>query len=252
MPVEPERLQKFLAGAGIASRRKCEAMIQRGRVRVNGQVVTERGLRVQPDVDRIEVDGKLVRGGQELRYYLLYKPQGYLTTMSDPQGRPVAVDLLPSRLRLYPVGRLDLQSEGLLLLTNDGALAQRLMHPRYGHEKEYLALIKGRLLTDDVKRLRQGIRIGDEERLATAEARSLPANWRWRGEQVPCGCRWVRLLLRQGLKRQIRYMLRALRIPVVRLIRVRQGALRLGNLEPGKGRWLTGQEIAALRRSVSL
>ena len=252
MPAELVRLQKVLAAAGIASRRKAEELIAAGRVAVNGQVIREMGTRVDPRADRIEVDGKPVRQSDELHYYLVYKPVGVLSAASDARGRPVVVDLAPTKARLYPVGRLDLESEGLQLLTDDGALAERLMHPRYGHVKEYVVLLRGRLGQPEIERLKEGILLDGSDRPATAEVRPVPSDWRWRGEDKPRGAYWVRLLLREGRKRQIRYLMQAIGRPVLRLIRVRQGPLRLGELQAGQGRWLTRPEIVSLRRSVGL
>ncbi|MFH1084820.1 MAG: pseudouridine synthase [Chloroflexota bacterium] len=255
MPAEPpaaERLQKVLAHAGVASRRACEEYIAAGRVRVNGQVVRELGTKVVAGVDRIELDGRPVELARPRRYYLLYKPVGYVTTASDPEGRPIVLDLLPTHERLYPVGRLDRESEGLLLCTNDGELTQRLTHPRYEHEREYLVLIRGELTADDVQRLADGMTLPDEARPLAAAALAMGRGWRWRQEELPSGCRWVRMTLKEGHKRQIRRMIEALGREVVRLVRVRVGALRLGQLEPGQGRWLTPAEVEGLRQSAGL
>ena len=246
-----ERLQKVLAHVGVASRRKCEEYIRQGRVQVNGQIVTELGLKVRPGVDCIAVDGRPLAWQVAQRYYMLYKPVGYLSTVHDPHGR-AARELVPTPERLYPVGRLDRESEGLLLFTNDGELAHRLMHPRYEHEKEYLVLVRGDLHETDLERLRQGIHIDAKDRAMRAEDVPLSASWRWRGESTPSGWRWVRIILREGYKRQIRLMLRALEFPVRRLIRVRVATLRLGDLAPAQGRWLTPEEVYALRRFVGL
>ena len=259
-----ERLQKALAHAGVASRRKCEEMILQGCVRVNGQVVRELGTRVCPGIDRIEVSGKPILLGQNRLYYVLYKPVGYLSTVKDPHGRPIALDLVPSQARLYPVGRLDMDSEGLLLLTNDGEMTQRLLHPRYRHEREYLVLLRRRIADRDMKSFRRGISLDGEARLARADisrlrpgsrlgpgSRPNPGR-RWRGEAIPRGWQWVRVILREGRKRQIRRMFQAVGYRVERLVRVRLGILRLGDLEPGQGRWLSHQEIIALRRHVGL
>lgn len=243
-----ERLQKVLAHAGIASRRRCEEYILQGRVEVNGRVVTALGTQVRPGVDRIKVDGALVTAPEEHVYYLLYKPVGYLSTVRDPHGGRVALDLVPTRKRLYPVGRLDLRSEGLLLFTNDGALAHRMMHPRYQHEKEYLVLVQGWPSDQEIDRLRRGLHLVKGDRPARAHACRLQRGWRWRGEASPRNCHWIRVILREGRKRQIRRMLQALGHPVMRLIRVRVGDLVLGDLHPGQGRWLGVKEADALRR----
>ncbi len=248
-----ERLQKIMAQAGVASRRKCEEYIVAGRVKVNGKVVRELGTKVRPDVDLIEVDGQLVIAQKRTwRYYLLYKPVGYLSTVSDPHGRPTALSLVPSEERLYPVGRLDFNSEGLLLFTNDGEVAYRLMHPRYQHEKEYLAMVQGQLTDEEIATLRKGVAIGEGRIHARADVRRLEPGWRWRNEPVSAPGAWIQVVLREGQKRQIRYMLEAVNHPVGRLIRVRMGELTLGNLKPGQGRWLTRQETQTLRQSVGL
>lgn len=248
----PERLQKVMAHAGIASRRKSEELIEAGRVRVNGEVVTELGTRVILGVDRIEVDGQPIGGPEALLYYVLYKPVGYLSTVSDPHGSRLAVDLVPDKGRLYPVGRLDKDSEGLLLFTNDGPLTHRLTHPRYEHEKVYYVLVDGALTPGQVRQMRQGIVIDESDRPAQAEVQVMPADWGWRDEPVPPGSSWVRITLQEGRKRQIRYMLQALGVSVRRLIRVRTGELTLGKLEPGEGRLLEEKEIRALRESAGL
>jgi pseudouridine synthase len=264
MPVEPssrssapqqgERLQKVMAQAGLASRRKCEEYITAGRVKVNGKVVTELGTRVRPDIDLVEFDGQpVVAQKRTLLYFLLYKPVGYITTVSDPHGRPTALSLVPSEEeRLYPVGRLDFNSEGLLLFTNDGDLAYRLMHPRYQHEKEYYVLAQGQLTDEELARLRQGVHIGEERIYVRAEVRRMPPDWRWRSDPVPAGSHWLQVVLHEGQKRQIRYMLEAVNHPVERLIRVRMGDLTLGPLKPGQGRWLTRSEAFALRQAAGL
>ncbi len=248
-----ERLQKVMAHAGIAARRKCEEYILAGRVKVNGKVVTELGTRVDPDKDLVEFDGTPVVAQERKRlYYLLYKPVGYLSTVSDPHGRPTALSLVPGEERLYPVGRLDLESEGLLLFTNDGSLSYRLMHPRFEHEKEYFVLIKGALTDRAIEQLAKGVHIGEKEVFVRAQVQRLDPEWRWRREAVPPGCSWVRVILREGQKRQIRYMLQNIGYEVERLIRVRMGELTLGNLKPGQGRWLSHEEARALRRFAGL
>ena len=250
-PQAGERLQKVLAQAGLGSRRHCEAYILAGRVQVNGQVVTTLGARVRPGQDIILVDGRPI-AAEPLRYYLLYKPRGYLSTVSDPHGGRLVVQLVPGQARLYPVGRLDRDSEGLMLLTNDGALAQRLMHPRYEHAKEYLVLVQGQVDEAVLARLRRGLRLAEEGVTVQAQARRLPPRWAWRGMAAPPGRQWVQVTLAEGRKRQIRRMFEALGLRVERLIRVRQGALALGDLQPGQGRWLSAPEVSALRAAVGL
>ncbi|MFP3896736.1 MAG: pseudouridine synthase [Anaerolineales bacterium] len=246
-----ERLQKVLAHAGVASRRTCEEYMLQGRVRVNGQVVTELGTRVRPGVDRITFDGEPVEVEQARLYYALYKPAGYVSTVDDPQGRPVVVDLVPTETRVYPVGRLDMDSEGLLLLTNDGQLTHRLTHPRYEHEKEYLVLIRGQITSDEIVRLEKGVRL-QKERPARARVAQPGGQWRWRGQSIPQGCQWLRMILYEGRNRQIRRMLDAVGHPVERLVRVRMATLHLGDLHSGEGRSLDDGEVERLRRFVGL
>lgn len=252
-----ERLQKVLARAGVASRRKCEEYIVQGRVRVNGRVVTKLGTRVDPEKDRLQVDGKPVSLAGARHYYVLYKPTHCLSTVSDPHGRRTARELVPEkvggdRVRLFPVGRLDWDSEGLLLFTDDGELTQRLLHPRYEHEKEYLVLVRGSLKEGDVQALTQGISLEGESRPAHASVRVKAPNWNWRREPRPRDAQWLSIVLKEGRKRQIRRMLEALGHEVVRLLRVRMGVLVLGHLAPGQGRWLKASEARALRRSAGL
>jgi len=253
-PREGERLQKVLAQAGFGSRRHCEELILAGRVQVNGQVVTELGTRVRPS-DRLAVDGNPVTIEPKC-YYLLYKPRGYVSSVRDPHGEKLAISLVPADVRLYPVGRLDKESEGLLLFTNDGALTQRLIHPRYEHEKEYLVLVRGPLNEATWRRLEEGVPLFDEEgrqeAIAKARIERQPRTWAWRGELASPGAQWVRIILTEGRKRQIRRMLEAVGLHTERLIRVRMGILRLGALEPGQGRWLTPEEVRHLQESVGL
>jgi len=246
-----ERLQKVLAHAGVASRRRCEEIIEAGRVRVNGAVVTTLGTRVDPRRDRIEVDGQPIHRAPKL-YYALHKPAGVISTVRDPRGRPTARALVPTDERVYPVGRLDRDSEGLLLFTNDGALAQRLMHPRYEHEKQYYTLVSGTPTRETLAALREGILLPGEERPMTAELQRLPTTWHWRGHRAPKGSCWLVVILREGRKREIRRLLQATGHLVQRLVRVRISTLRLGDLEPGEGRWLADEEIASLRRAAGL
>jgi len=250
-----ERLQKYLARAGVASRRTCEQYIVAGRVRVNGRVVVELGTRIDPEGDLVEFDGQpVVPIDRDPVCYLLYKPRGYLSTVSDPHGRRTALSLVPSDERLYPVGRLDYDSEGLLLLTNDGDLAHRLMHPRFQHEKEYLVLVQGQMTPEDLERLGRGVHIEDEGQslFVRAQVELAELGGRWRGEPSPPGTCWLRVGLQEGKKRQIRRMMEVLGHAVDRLIRVRVGTLELGSLRSGQGRWLTKQELRALRQEVGL
>jgi 23S rRNA pseudouridine2605 synthase len=237
-----QRLQKILAAAGYGSRRACEEIIRQGRVEVNGQVVTEMGTKVDPHRDEIRVDGTPISGPEEKVYLILHKPPGYISTVHDPRGRPTILDLVPHRGRLYPVGRLDAESEGLLLLTNDGQLTHRLTHPRYEHEKEYLVLVDGHPSETVLSQLRRGVNL---EEGRTAPAKVSRAS-RKEGLETPPGTTWLRMVIHEGRKRQIRRMCAAVGHPVQRLIRVRMGPLRLGTLKPGQWRPVTARELGEL------
>jgi cytidylate kinase len=237
-----ERLHKILAHAGVASRRKCEDLIAAGRVTVNGELASTPGQRVDPEHDRIEVDGESISLPQTHTYVMLNKPAGYLSTVRDPHGRPTVLDLLETDKRLYPVGRLDMDSEGLMLLTDDGGLTQRLTHPSYEHEKEYHVRVKGQPTQRNLELLREGIELEDGFTWP-AEVSAL------RQEQ---GDTWLRFVIHEGRKRQLRRMCEAVGHPVRRLIRVRMGPLSLGNLAPGQYRILTKGEQAQLRQAVGL
>lgn len=249
-----ERLQKVMARAGVASRRACEEIIAAGRVQVNGKVVTEMGLQVDPQSDQIKVDGELLRVSDrpERRYIMLYKPAGYLSVFDDERGRPGLEALIRSEERLFPVGRLDLDSEGLMLLTNDGELAQRLSHPRYEHSKLYLVLVNRQPGTDDLARLCQGVELEDGM-TAPADWRimELPPNIRAAAEGQATEGVWLRVRLREGRKRQIRRMAAARNLHVRRLVRVGLGPLKLDRkLQPGESRPLTRSELKDLRDAV--
>lgn len=227
-----ERLQKALAHAGVASRRAAEALILQGRVAVNGEVVRALGTRVDLDRDTVTVDGRPIARRAARHYVLLHKPRGYVSTARDERGRPTVLDLVPTPTRLYPVGRLDADSEGLLLLTDDGDLALRLTHPRYKVPKEYHVLVPAPVPEEVLARLRSGVDLA-EGRTAPAEVAVL--------RREPAGT-WLRIVLRQGWKRQIRRMLAALGLPVERLVRVRIGGLTLGDLPAGTWRVLSPGE----------
>jgi 23S rRNA pseudouridine2605 synthase len=230
-----ERLQKVLARAGVSSRRKAEELIVAGRVAVNGRVVRELGAKVDAERDSVALDGRpLGREGPE--HWLLHKPVGVITTVEDPWGRPTARSLVPTAARVYPVGRLDADSSGLLLFTNDGELAHRLTHPRHGHEKEYRVRVAGRPTAETLRRLRRGV-VLDGRVTAPSELRLL--------EPTADGT-WLAVVLREGRKRQIRRMLDGVGHPVLELIRLRMGPIALGDLAPGQARRLTPAEVHAL------
>lgn len=236
-PAETEgiRLQKVLAQAGLGSRRVCEELIERRRVRVNG-IVAELGRRVDPEVDVVEVDGAQIGVRAGLVHYLLNKPRGVITTASDPQGRPTVVDLVPPEPRVFPVGRLDGDSEGLLVITNDGDLAHRLTHPSYGVDKEYLVEVDGDPHRGVVRKLREGVELDDG---ITAPAKV-----------AVLGDRLLRITIHEGRNRQIRRMCDAVGTPVVRLVRTRIGPLSDRKLGPGAWRPLTQAEVRALERAT--
>ncbi|MGE5322713.1 MAG: pseudouridine synthase [Actinomycetota bacterium] len=242
-----ERLQKIIAAAGITSRRKAEELITQGRVTVNGQVITELGSKADPGRDHIKVDGKLLRGAEQHIYLLLYKPKGYVTTLSDPEGRPTVMDLVKHvGERIYPVGRLDYGSEGLLLMTNDGELANFLTRAASHVPKTYLVKISGQAAEEDIEKLRHGIRIGSKPgpRGMQAAVRTAPAQVRIvREANNP----WYEVTLIEGKNRQIRRMFEEIGHHVEKIKRVRYGPLSL-DVEPGQFRELTAQEVAALRK----
>jgi 23S rRNA pseudouridine2605 synthase len=229
-----ERLQKVLARAGFGSRRTSEELISAGRVTVNG-AVAGLGRRVEVERDAIAVDGFPVGVLPGLVYYVLNKPPGVVTTASDPEGRPVVVDLVPSSPRVFPVGRLDAATEGLLLLTNDGELSQRLAHPSHGVEKEYLAEVTGIPSAGVVRRLRQGVELADG---VTAPAKV---------SAVAPGV--LRIAIHEGRNRQVRRMFEEVGHPVLRLVRIRIGPLTDRRLAPGEWRELSIEEVRALSRS---
>jgi 23S rRNA pseudouridine2605 synthase len=230
--VSGERVQKVLARAGFGSRRACEELIDDGRVAVNGHTIGL-GARVDVEVDALTVDGVPVSIRPGLVHYLLNKPAGVVTTADDPQGRPTVVELVPSTPRVFPVGRLDLDTEGLLLLTNDGELTHRLTHPSFGVEKEYLAQVEGTLSRGALRQLREGVVLDDGP---TAPARvSSPSPG------------LVRLTIHEGRNRQVRRMCEAVGHPVIRLVRTRIGPLADPSLAPGSWRPLTADELRALQ-----
>ncbi len=232
-----ERLQKILARAGYGSRRACEELIAQGRVTVNGKVA-RLGDKADPYKDEIRVDGERVRKLERPLYIALYKPRGVLSDVE--KGRKSVLDLVPVEGRVYPVGRLDVTSEGLMLLTNDGDLAHRLTHPRYGHEKEYHVLVEGHPSEKTLEKWRRGVYLeGRRTRPATVEVMKPEKD-----------ATWLRVVMREGRKRQIRRIAAMLGHPVRRLIRVRIGPLELGTMKPGQWRYLRPREVQALRRLV--
>ncbi len=235
-----ERLNKLLAHAGAGSRRHCDELVAAGRVTVDGKPVRELGTRVDPAAQKVCVDGKPVQTERPV-YWLVNKPRGYLCTDHDPAGRPRAVDLVPKvSQRVYTVGRLDEQSEGLLLLTNDGDLAFRLMHPRFGVEKTYLVQVAGKPSHDDVGQLLKGVWLSDGH-VKARRAKAL----RRQGEST-----WMEIVLSEGKNREIRRMLARLGHKVMRLKRTAIGPVKLGHLGKGKARRLAMPEVEALRRSA--
>jgi pseudouridine synthase len=238
-----ERLQKVLSTAGIASRRAAEKLIAEGRVTVNGAPVRRMGVRADPASDDIRVDGRRVGQAQRLRYILLYKPTGYITTRADPQRRPTVLDLLAGvREYVYPVGRLDYDSEGLLLMTNDGDLATTLTHPRHGVERTYHARVAGRPGRDALARLQAGIRL-DGQRTLPARATLLSTGPGNRDALIA-------LTIREGRNRQVRRMCEAVGHPVITLARTRIGPIADRRLTPGQWRDLTDLEVRRLKGLV--
>ncbi|HBA86906.1 MAG TPA: pseudouridine synthase [Geobacter sp.] len=236
-----ERLQKILSQAGIASRRESESIILDGRVAVNGTVVTELGTKADPDTDTITVDGKPVAIEEKRVYILLYKPVGYMTTMKDPEGRPIVSDLLKEvKERVYPIGRLDYNTEGLLLLTNDGALANTLMHPSHEVDKGYLVRVSGQVSAVQIKKLSDGVKLEDG---MTAPAKVAPFS---ESENNT----WISITIHEGRYRQVRRMCEAVGLSVVRLKRARYDFLEIGEMKPGEFRFLSAEEVAKLKRKT--
>lgn len=238
------RLQKLISTAGVASRRAAEELIREGRVSVNGETVRTLGTKADPAVDDIRVDGRRLRFDKRQRYILLNKPKGYVTTRRDPQGRRTVMDLLRGvREYVYPVGRLDYDSEGLLLLTSDGELAARLMHPRHAVERVYESIVAGDPDEAALEELRRGVFL-DDQRTAAAQVRRL-------GTVGKGGHQTTKLMItiREGRNRQVRRMCAAVGHPVRRLSRVRMGPIRLGDLRAGQWRDLSPAEVEKLREA---
>jgi 23S rRNA pseudouridine2605 synthase len=233
---EPERLQKVLARAGLGSRRRCEELIDDGLVTVNG-VVVGLGARADVDVDQIEVEGVPIGVRPGLVHYLLHKPAGVITTAEDTHGRPTVIDLVPPEPRVFPIGRLDQDTEGLLLLTNDGDLTHRLTHPSFGVEKEYLAEVEGTPSRGALRQLRNGVDLEDG-RTAPAKVSAVAPNL-------------LKITIHEGRNRQVRRMCEAIGHPVVRLVRSRIGPLSDRALKPGEWRPLTMEEVRALEKAAA-
>ena len=241
--MQAERLQKILSEAGITSRRKAEKLILQGRVSVNGRVVSELGTKAVLGKDEICLDGKAIKAETEKVVVALFKPRNCVTTLHDPQGRPTVAELVKSiSLRVYPVGRLDFDAEGLLLMTNDGELAHRLQHPRYKVPKTYLVKIRGHPLEEALAQLQQGISLEDGI-TAPAELHVLEDDHK---------ATWLSLTLREGRNHQVKRMCAAVGCPVLKLRRTQIGPIDLGNLRPGSSRRLNAREVRALRQAVGL
>ncbi|HEY3310438.1 MAG TPA: pseudouridine synthase [Anaerolineales bacterium] len=234
-----ERLQKIMAQAGLGSRRDCEEYIVAGRVRVNG-VVAVIGQKADPEVDSIMLDGRPIKPAEQKVYIALHKPKYVLSTVDAEQGdsRQTVRDLVPEKVRLYPVGRLDFESEGLILMTNDGELAQKLTHPSHGHSKEYRVLLARQPDSEQIATWQRGVVLEDGYKTQRAEVRL---------ESLAGKGAWLRVVMREGRKRQIREIGATLGLPVVRIVRIRIGNLLLGELKPAEWRYLTPAEIQALK-----
>lgn len=233
-----ERLQKVMAHAGVASRRKSEEIIAEGRVKVNGETVTEMGFKVDPEKDEIAVDGELITEEKKI-YILLNKPEGYITTVSDPEGRPTVMDLIPDlKQRLYPAGRLDYDSSGLLIMTNDGDLTYKLTHPKKEVDKKYRVLARGELSREDFEKFEAGMII-DGQKTAPAEI----SNVNYRGENTEFD-----VIIHEGRNRQVRRMCKIAGFPVVYLKRIAFAFLTLEGVKEGEFRYLTEDELQSLKK----
>lgn len=235
-----ERLQKAMAQAGIGSRRHCEDLIRAGRVQVNGRIAVL-GTKVEVTQDEVRIDGERIRAAEPHIYLALYKPRGVLSSLRSQGGKPTVREFVPKDQRLYPVGRLDIDSEGLILMMNDGEVAHRLTHPRFGHEKEYRVLLSRKPDASQLAAWRRGVILKDGKRSLQARVRLEDP----KGEGA-----WVRVLMREGRKRQIRDIAARLGLNVTRLIRVRQGPIQLGKLKPGEYRSLSKKEVGLLAALV--
>ncbi len=231
------RLQKYLAEIGIASRRAAEKMIEAGKIKVNGEVITMQGVKIDPEKDQIEVEGKKVSAHKELKYYMLNKPVQYVTTASDEKGRETVIDLLPTTIRVYPIGRLDYMSSGLLLLTNDGDLTYKLTHPKHDIPKKYIATIEPKVYEEDIEMLKKGVDL-ELYKTSDCEIRLVKEDFTTQTYEV---------VLHEGKNRQIRRMFDHIGSRVIHLRRIAIGNLRLDQLELGTYRELTAEEIVYLK-----
>ena len=237
-----QRLQKILAEMGLASRRKAEEIILEGRVTVNGKVASI-GMKADTSKDHIKVDGKLLFRPEKKVYYIFHKPRGVVTSMSDPEGRPTVHDFLKGiKQRVYPVGRLDYDSEGMLLITNDGELAQAILHPSKKIPKTYLVKIKGMIEEENIEKLRKGIRL---DRTVTAPAKVK------RSRKIENNT-WLEMVIYEGKKRQIRRMMERIGHSVIRLMRIRINGLEMGALRPGEYRQISSEEIIMLKKELNM
>jgi pseudouridine synthase len=241
--MKPERLQKILSKAGVTSRRKAESLILQGRVSVNGKIVRQLGSKAVLGKDEICVDGKALEPESEEVVLVLFKPRRCVTTLHDPQGRPTVADFINKfPMRLYPIGRLDYDAEGLLLLTNNGELAHRLQHPRYKVPKTYLVKVRGHPRAEALTRLQKGVKL-DDGITAPAELKVMEDDQK---------STWLSLTLREGRKHQVKRMCAAVGHPVLRLRRTKVGPVELDNLRPGEIRRLKSREARNLRKNVGL
>ena len=237
------RLQKYMAECGVASRRQSEVMIAQGRVKVNGQVTKELGTKIDPTISQVSVDNKIIGIQDEYLFYMFNKPKGYLTTTSDPQGRPTIFDCCPElRGHVLPVGRLDMDTEGLLLLTNHGELAYRLTHPKYNIKKTYIAKVKGVITSKALQKLSEGVDLED--------GKTAPAQARFVKKQGKNSV--VEIIIHEGKKRQVRRMLKAVGFPCIQLNRVAIDQIKLSHVDVGQVRPLTENELGRLMDRVQL
>lgn len=232
-----ERLQKYMASCGVDSRRHCEEIIKEGRVKVNGDVISELGAKVDSLLDEVTLDGKVIKKEEEKVFYALYKPCGYVCTVNDEKGRATVLDLMPKDFRIFPIGRLDYDSSGLLLLTNDGDTYNKVIHPRESIDKVYEVLLDGQITLDEINKLQEGVDIGD---YVTKKA-YVSIVKEWPNKTL------ISVTIHEGKNRQIRRMLEAISHEVLALNRVKVGAIELGDLKEGEYRELTEREIQCLR-----